>query len=94
MFTFVKDESGATAVEYGVITSLMFALIMTAWGGVFFKIADAFDVVVNTLSVAQIRGRFGFDGVIKENSAGSRDDLKDQNKLVANNNNYELALAA
>ena len=52
MFTFVKDESGATAVEYGVITSLMFALIMTAWGGVFFKIADAFDVVVNTLSVA------------------------------------------
>ena len=32
--------------------------------------------------------------MIKENSAGSRDDLKDQNKLVANNNNYELALAA
>ena len=52
MFTFVKDESGATAVEYGVITGLMFTLIMTAWGGVFFKIADAFDVVVTTLSVA------------------------------------------
>ena len=52
MFTFAKDESGATAIEYGVISSLMFTLIMTAWGGVFFKIADAFDVVVTTLSVA------------------------------------------
>ena len=52
MFTFIKDESGATAVEYGVISALMFSLIMTAWGGVYFKIADAFDVVVTTLSVA------------------------------------------
>ena len=52
MFTFAKDESGATAVEYGVITGLMFTLIMTAWGGVFFKIAEAFDVVGTTLSVA------------------------------------------
>ena len=25
-----------------------------------------------------IRGRSGFDGVIEENSAGSRDDLKNQ----------------
>ena len=56
MFTFAKDESGATAVEYGVITGHMFSLIMTAWGGVFFKIADAFDVVVTTLSVAQYYG--------------------------------------
>ena len=56
MTTFIKDESGATAVEYGVITGLMFTLIMTAWGGVFFKIADAFDVVVTTLSVAQYYG--------------------------------------
>ena len=52
MITFTKDESGATAVEYGVISALMFCLIMTAWGGVYFKIADAFDVVVTTLSVA------------------------------------------
>jgi len=52
MITFIKDESGATAIEYGMITGLMFTLIMTAWGGVFFKIADAFDVVVTTLSVA------------------------------------------
>ena len=78
MFTFIQDESGATAIEYGVISSLMFTLIMTAWGGAFFKIADAFDVVVTTLSVAQLRGRSGFDGVIEGDSAGSRDDLKNQ----------------
>ena len=58
MFTFAKDESGATAVEYGVITGLMFSLIMTAWGGVFFKIADAFDVVVTTLAWLNITGTF------------------------------------
>ena len=52
MTTFIQDESGATAVEYGVITGLMFTLIMTTWGGVFYKIADAFGVVVTTLSVA------------------------------------------
>ena len=52
MITFIKDESGATAIEYGMISALMFSLIMTAWGGVYFKIADAFDVVVTTLSVA------------------------------------------
>ena len=52
MTTFIKDESGATAIEYGVISSLMFTLIMTAWGGVYFKIAEAFGVVVTTLSVA------------------------------------------
>ena len=52
MLTFIKDESGATAIEYGAISAIMFGLIATAWGAVFFKIADAFDVVVTTLSVA------------------------------------------
>jgi hypothetical protein len=32
--------------------------------------------------------------VIKEDSAGSRDDLKNQKQLVANNNNFVLAQAA
>tara|TARA_A100001515_G_C4543988_1_gene201143 strand:- start:274 stop:429 length:156 start_codon:yes stop_codon:yes gene_type:complete len=48
---FLNDEKGATAIEYGMITGVMFGLIMTAWGGVFYKIADAFGVVVNTLNV-------------------------------------------
>ena len=52
MITFIKDESGATAIEYGMITGFMFGLIMTAWGGVYYKMADAFDVVVTTLGVA------------------------------------------
>ena len=52
MITFIKDESGATAIEYGMITGVMFGLIMTAWGGVYFKMADALDVIVTTLSIA------------------------------------------
>ena len=52
MNTFIKDENGATAVEYGMITGLMFGLIMTAWGGTYSKMADAFEVIVTTLSVA------------------------------------------
>jgi len=31
---------------------------------------------------------------MEKESAGSRDDSKNQKPLVANNNNYELALAA
>jgi|TARA_R100001082_G_C4354544_1_gene156175 Flp pilus assembly pilin Flp len=49
---FINNEEGATAIEYGMISSVMFGLIMTAWGGVYFKIADAFGVVVTTLSMA------------------------------------------
>ena len=52
MTTFVKDESGATAIEYGMITGVMFGLIMTAWGGTYDKIAEALNVVVTTLNVA------------------------------------------
>jgi Flp pilus assembly pilin Flp len=51
MITFIKDESGATAIEYGAITAVMFGLIMTAWAGAFYSMADAFDVIVTTLSV-------------------------------------------
>lgn len=52
MITFIKDESGATAIEYGMITGVMFGLIMTAWGGTYHKIAEVLNVVVTTLSVA------------------------------------------
>ena len=92
---FINNEEGATAIEYGMISSVMFGLIMTAWGGVYFKIADAFGVVVTTLSMAQLRGRSGFDGGIEEDSAGSRETLKSNHLIIANNNNhFELALAA
>ena len=52
MMTFIKDESGATAIEYGMITGVMFGLIMTAWGGTYGKISEALNVVVTTLNVA------------------------------------------
>jgi len=51
MITFIKDESGATAIEYGMLTGFGFGLIMTAYAGAFYSMADAFDVIVATLSV-------------------------------------------
>jgi len=52
MFTFIKDESGATAIEYGMITGFMFGLIMSAYAGAFYSMSDALQVIVNILSVA------------------------------------------
>tara|TARA_R100000406_G_scaffold93365_1_gene83449 strand:- start:796 stop:954 length:159 start_codon:yes stop_codon:yes gene_type:complete len=52
MITFLKDESGATAIEYGMLTGFAFGLITTVYGGAFHKMSDAFDVIVATLSVA------------------------------------------
>jgi Flp pilus assembly pilin Flp len=51
MNTFFEDESGATAIEYGAISSVMFALIVTAWGTAFYKIADAFNVLVTAITL-------------------------------------------
>ncbi len=32
LITFLKDESGATAVEYGLIAGVMAAVLVTAFG--------------------------------------------------------------
>ena len=86
MLTFIKDESGATAIEYGVIGSFMAGIILISWTIAYDEIAIAFDTLTSAISLAQLRGRSGFDGVVEKNSAGSHDDLKNQNQLVANNN--------
>jgi len=52
MITFLKDESGATAIEYGIIVAFGFSLITTVYGNAFYKMSDAFDVIIATLSVA------------------------------------------
>ena len=52
MFTFIKDEAGVTAVEYGILVAFGFSLIMTVYGSAFYKIADALDLVTATLNVA------------------------------------------
>ena len=51
MITFIKDESGATAIEYGMLTGFAFGLIMSVYAGAFYSMADAFDVIVTTLGV-------------------------------------------
>jgi len=52
MTTFIKDEAGVTAVEYGILVAFGFTLITTVYGSAFHKIADALDLVTATLSVA------------------------------------------
>ena len=51
MTTFIKDESGATAIEYGMIVGFVAGLIMTAYAGAFYGMSGAFDVIVTTLNV-------------------------------------------
>ena len=51
MTTFIKDESGATAIEYGMLTGFMAGLIATAYTTAFYSMADAMDIIVTTLSV-------------------------------------------
>lgn len=43
--SFIKDERGATAIEYGLIAALMFLAIVTAIGGV----ADENDKMYETI---------------------------------------------
>jgi pilus assembly protein Flp/PilA len=46
LFTrFLKDESGATAIEYGLIAALISVAIITAFGTVGDKISSAFTKV-------------------------------------------------
>jgi len=52
MLTFIKDESGATAIEYGAISAIMFGLIVTAWGTAYGKIAEAFIILNNAINLA------------------------------------------
>ena len=51
MTTFIKDESGATAIEYGMLTGFMAGLIATAYTAAFYSMADAMNMIVTTLSV-------------------------------------------
>lgn len=42
---FLKDESGATAIEYGLIAALIAVAIITAVGAVGDSTADTFEAV-------------------------------------------------
>lgn len=47
---FMNDESGATAIEYGLIAGLIGVVIITAVGAVGTKVSTAFSKIASTLS--------------------------------------------
>ena len=49
---FVKDESGATAIEYGLIAGLVSVVIITALGVLGTKLDALFDLIAGKLPAA------------------------------------------
>lgn len=47
---FANDESGATAIEYGLIAGLIGVVIITAVGAVGTKVSTAFAKIASTLT--------------------------------------------
>ena len=47
---FLRDESGATAVEYGLLTALVSVVIMGAVNAVGASLSDTFTTVNDTLA--------------------------------------------
>ena len=48
---FVKDESGATAIEYGLIAALIAVLIITAVGLVGTRLEAVFNAIAGALQI-------------------------------------------
>jgi pilus assembly protein Flp/PilA len=49
---FIRDESGATAIEYGLIAALIAVVIITALGAVGTKLSTKFDGIATSVSTA------------------------------------------
>lgn len=49
---FVADESGATAIEYGLIAALISVLCITAWTAIGTQLATAFGKVQTAITGA------------------------------------------
>ena len=49
---FLKDESGATAIEYGLIAALISVVIVGAVGAIGTKLNDAFETIDGELGKA------------------------------------------
>jgi pilus assembly protein Flp/PilA len=47
--SFIKDESGATAIEYGLIAAGIAIAIITAVNGLGTKLSSNFDTISNSL---------------------------------------------
>jgi|15BtaG_2_1085339.scaffolds.fasta_scaffold00179_14 Flp pilus assembly pilin Flp len=46
MFIFSKEENGSTAIEYGLISSLMASLILVNWGRAYTSVAGVTAYIV------------------------------------------------
>ena len=51
MITFLKNESGLTAIEYGVLSGIMGAIVIMAWSPVYISISDVMDHLVHNLAL-------------------------------------------
>lgn len=50
--SFINDEGGATAIEYGLLTGFWFGLILTAWSLMYNSIGASILVLVETITTA------------------------------------------
>ena len=50
MMRFLRDESGATAVEYGLLTALVSVVIMGSLNALGASLSDTFTTVTTTLA--------------------------------------------
>ena len=46
---FIKDEEGATAIEYGIIAGLISLALIGSFTGVSAKLTQVFDAITNAL---------------------------------------------
>ena len=56
MTRFLKDESGATAIEYGLIAALVAVVLVTALTAMGTKLSGTFDNVSSKLPAAPAAG--------------------------------------
>ncbi len=48
--TFIKDECGATTIEYGIVSSITAGLVVVFWISAFEKIAVAFNMLTEAIT--------------------------------------------
>ncbi|SDT97755.1 Flp family type IVb pilin [Desulfobacula phenolica] len=53
IFSFFKDEEGATAVEYGIMVALIAAVIVVAVTGIGDQLVNTFEEVETAVTIAE-----------------------------------------
>lgn len=50
--SFVNDECGATAIEYGLILSFWLSVILTGYNLAYVKVANSFDLLSQAMTIS------------------------------------------